>query len=387
MCGTSLIIATKQVPNRSSLSTSPTRSSTPSIAQGSGVPALEPSEDVKLSFRTGGEKVCHERLKGALTQKKWLVNSAPPVPKSEATKSESGDQQQQRRGIGIAGLERRGADLRKNNEVVIGNAFEDLAALMASAKEIIALAESLSSQSQSSGSKDDAVSNAYPGVADADMLLSQLNLTTTKDMLSNSKRSGNNLYLNELCRSIAEFIIDDRRSILKNAGGVMSLVDLWAVFNRYRGGVELVSPNDFTAAAELFDKLSLPVRLRRFRSGLLVVQERNRTDEKTIAALLEWLRVFKEIPPDTELTWDWREWGRGVTAQETAERFGWSIGIATEELEMAEEHGVLCRGSGIEGVKFWENHLGQAEIVDFDALQDEENQKIVRENLRQVGLY
>lgn len=381
MCGTYLDNSNQNRADGTHIPGSPSRSSSPAIANSQGVPFLEPQEEVKLSFRSGGEKTFHERLRNALKQRKWLSSSAPPVPKSEELVSNNTDAQKEATKVGIAGLERRGLEMRKNNEFVIGNAFEDLAALMASAKDIIALAESLSSQSQTNGATTDGLQSS----ADPSVLLSQLNLTTTKDMLS-SKSTSANLYLTELCRSIAEFLTDDRRAILKSAGGVMSLVDLWAVFNRARGGVELVSPSDFEAAAQLFDKLSLPVRLRRFKSGLLVVQDRSRTDEKTVKALTDWLLTLKEEQPAIEVTWDWKTWGRGITAQETAERFGWSIGVASEELEMAEEQGVLCRESGIEGVKFWQNHLGQAQVVDFQALAEEERSRVIMENLRQVGL-
>ncbi len=58
-----------------------------------------------------------------------------------------------------------------------------------------------------------------------------------------------------------------------------------------------------------------------------------------------------------EAPWDVEFFGLGVTAQEAAQRFGWSIGVAIEELEMAEDRGVLCRDEGIEGVKFWMNYI------------------------------
>ena len=385
ICGTSLVIASKSLPNGFPILGSISRSSSPAISQSVGVLSMDASEQVKFSFRVGGDKIFYERLKGALTQRKWLLQNAPPVPRPDDGADGPTTQRAERSKVGIAGLERRGAELRKNNEVVIGNAFEDLAALMASAKEIIALAESLSSQGEGEQSGDAATSAANESVADPHALLSQLNLTTTRDMLSSSKAASNNLYLTELCRSIAEFLTDDRRAVLKNAGGVMSLVDLWAVYNRARGGVELVSPTDFATGVELFDKLALPLRLRRFKSGLLVVQERSRTDEKTFTAILEWLRLHTEVPPDGDVTWEWQAWGRGITVQETAERFGWSIGVASEELELAEEHGALCRESGIEGVRFWRNYLGQADVIDPKAIQQARNQAIVEENLRQAG--
>lgn len=158
--------------------------------------------------------------------------------------------------------------------------------------------------------------------------------------------------------------MDDTQGILRKAGGIISLVDLWAMFNRARGGVELVSPTDFTAAAKLWETLKLPVRLRQFKSGLLVVQSSERSDEKTTKSIVEWLQELKMEGGmfgigglGKEVAWDWEMFGRGVTAQEVAERFGWSIGVAAEELEMAEERGALCREEGIEGLRFWQNWI------------------------------
>jgi len=46
-----------------------------------------------------------------------------------------------------------------------------------------------------------------------------------------------------------------------------------------------------------------------------------------------------------------------IDLQNAAERFGWSIGVAEEELEMAEDRGALCREESDEGLKFWENQI------------------------------
>lgn len=317
-------------------------------------PGTEENESIKLSFRGGGEKIFFERLKGSMTQRKWLLQGAPPVPKpnrqsgSESGRSGSSTPTGERvKTVGIAGLEQRRLEVRKNNELVIGNAFEDLEALMASAKEIVALAESFANNGANGNSESNAVANA-------------LGLVTTKDMLGGGSNS-ESLYISELSRNLAEFLTDDARGVLRKAGGIISLVDLWAMFNRARGGVELVSPLDFEKAARLWEKLRLPVRLRQFRSGVLVVQGSDRTDEKTIKALLIWLSDLHSFPPDKELAWDWQTFGRGVTAQDAAERFGWSIGVAEEELEMAEERGALCREESIEGLKFWENWIDDSQ--------------------------
>ena len=332
---------------------------------------LSPENDnecIKLSFRGGGEKIFLERLRSALIQRKWLLQNAPPVPDQYPFSGRSEDddvisnsntrpQAQRARTVGIAGLERQDLERRRNNEAVIGSAFEDLDALMASAKEIIALAESFAKRSDQ-------------GSSDANQLIAEsakaLDMVTTRDMLGSSAGS-ESLYLSEMSRNIAEYLTDDRKGILRNEGGIMSLVDLWAVFNRARGGVELISPVDFQKAAGLWEKLNLPVRLRHFKNGLLVVQQSDRTDDKTIAQLLSWLQELHHsaLPCDNICTSP-EIFGKGVTVQETAHHFGWSVGVANEELEMAEEKGMLCREEGVEGLRFWENWIVNDDDNDCD---------------------
>jgi ESCRT-II complex subunit VPS36 len=317
---------------------------------------MDSPESVKLSFRGGGEKIFYERLKTCMVQRKWLLQDAPPAPRSGQASDPAYDGAQPAGRLqvaGIARLEQRGLEVRRNNERVIGSSFEDLEALMASAKEVIALAEKFSRQTNGGDSEANAL------LAQS---VSQLGLITTKDIVGGGGGSASeSLYLSELSRNLAEFLTDDARGVLRRAGGIMSLVDLWAAFNRARGGVELVSPMDFEKAAQLWEKLNLPVRLRKFKSGVMVVQSKDRTDATTIKTLLGWLKDLHEFPPDRDVAWDWRQFGRGVTAQDAAERFGWSIGVAEEELEMAEERGVLCRDEGIEGLRFWENFIDTGE--------------------------
>ena len=363
-------------------------------------PTLEgPNQDldsdsicIKFSFRAGGEKIFHERLKSAMVQRKWLLQNAPPIPESlsiidhrsknsSAVKGQGRPPTERARTVGIAGLERQGLELRKKNEAVIGSAFEDLDALMASAKEIIALAERFSNKSDSSS-------------IDANQLIADsakaLDMVTTKDMLG-SNAGSESLYLSELSRNLAEFLTDDAKGILRKEGGIMSLVDLWALFNRARGGVELISPMEFEKAARLWEKLSLPVRLRQFKNGLLVVQQADRTDDKTVAQLLSWLQESHSLKSIDNIPTDCEVFGRGITAQEAAHRFGWSVGVASEELEMAEENGVLCREEGVEGLRFWENWIEQDdedEDVDDDIVVDPfyEEDPILK-NMEEMGLF
>ena len=354
-------------------------------------------DSLKVAFRAGGEKTFYERLKGALIQRKWLLQSAPPIPdpvsqsvngytmNSKDILSKPFETVQRSSSAGIAGLERRGLDIRKKNEAMIGSAFEDLEGLMASAKEIIALAENFAQNDDSTCGLD-----ANQIIADS---AKSLDIVTTKDILGKSAKS-EALYLAELSRDIAEYLTDDARGILKKEGGIMTLVDLWAVFNRVRGGVELISPSDFDKAAMLWEKLKLPLRLRTFKNGLVVVQQVDRTDGKTVAQLLDWLqRLHFPIDPMHESTvHDIKTFGRGITAQETAQHFGWSVGVANEELVLAEEKGALCREESAGVVKYWKNWLieyedevGEDIIVDGGELMTEHVDEIL-EGLKATGL-
>lgn len=354
ICGASLV----SLSSKDRLAAGSRREESPApIFNQSSITNTEITDYIKLSFRNGGEKIFYERLKGCLVQRKWLLQNAPLIPQpsnspnpetsSSPIPRRSNDSTPKPSAVGIAGLEMRGFEARKNTEFVIGNAFEDLEALMASAKQIVSLAETLASESGIA---------ANGGPSETSAVLSQsaaaLGMVTTKDMLGSGAE---NLYLSELARNLAEYLTDDRKGVLRKEGGIVSLVDLWALFNRTRNGVELVSPSDFEQAARLWEKLQLPVRLRRFKSGLLVVQSNEWSDEKVIQQFDKWLEELRNQVPSDGLPWNWERYGRGVTAQETAQHFGWSVGVAVEELEMAEDKGALCREEGIEGVRFWRN--------------------------------
>ncbi|KAK0391400.1 hypothetical protein NLU13_0900 [Sarocladium strictum] len=389
MCGAPLLSQSVPSTEHSSvITTERTDSPGPMMDQvsKSSTGGVEISDSIKISFRGGGERIFYERLKGSMTQRKWLLQNAPPVPThsrgSDAREGDgAGDSSGPRKTktAGIAGLEQLGLNMRKNNEILIGSAFEDLEALMASAKDVVALAERFARQTSSANGTISAEDNAI--LAES---ASQLGLVTTKDIVGGG--GSESLYLSELARNLAEFLTDDSRGVLKRAGGIITLVDLWAMFNRARGGVELVSPMDFEKAARLWETLKLPVRLRTFRSGVMVAQGRDRTDEATIRSLLSWLQDLHEFPPEQELAWDWRAFGRGVTAQEAAERFGWSIGVAEEELLMAEEQGALCREEGLEGLKFWKNYIAtEADIRDQKKAKSKETDDTIRA-LKESGL-
>lgn len=95
---------------------------------------------------------------------------------------------------------------------------------------------------------------------------------------------------------------------------MLALPDLYSLFNRARG-TSLVSPDDLYRACVLFEELGVPVRLKKFESGVLVVQSVNYNDDTIGKQIADLIRL--DGPQ---------------TAFEVARTKNISIALATEEL-------------------------------------------------------
>lgn len=118
----------------------------------------------------------------------------------------------------------------------------------------------------------------------------------------------------------------------------MTVTDVYCLFNRARG-TALVSPDDLVNACHLFEKLGLPMRLKTFDSGVLVVQAKSESDEVVCGEILKLL-------PDN------KSW---VTALEVSSKLSMSLLLAKEHLLNAENTGKLCRDDTLEGLRFYRN--------------------------------
>lgn len=82
---------------------------------------------------------------------------------------------------------------------------------------------------------------------------------------------------------------------------------------------ELISPKDLHTACQMFEDLNLPLRLRKFDSGLLVIQTLARYSDDEVSATV-WKRI-QALPP-----------GSGLTAVELASAVQISVALAQEQL-------------------------------------------------------
>ncbi|KAI4493194.1 hypothetical protein M0802_009611 [Mischocyttarus mexicanus] len=124
---------------------------------------------------------------------------------------------------------------------------------------------------------------------------------------------------------------------IREVGGMMALTDVYCRVNRARG-LELLSPEDLLNASRQLASLSLPIVLRVFDSGVMVLQIRSHDDIAVADSIADLLQE------------------RGsLTAEELARSEGISVLLARERLLVTEKHGRACRDDMIEALRFYPN--------------------------------
>ncbi|XP_061996818.1 vacuolar protein sorting-associated protein 36 [Rosa rugosa] len=236
--------------------------------------------------------------------------------------------------VGVSGILRKEQEMWETTDKSLQDAFQDLNALMSKAKEMVMLAEKMR-QKLLSGS------TSQPGAAEDEELGSKQDM---QDWLLSvgiispvTKESAGALYHQQLSRQLADFV----RLPLERAGGMMNLIDIYCLFNRARG-TELISPEDLLQACFLWEKFDVPVMLRKFDSGVMVIQNKSHSDEEIFARI-----KTLATKPDALRT--------GVSASDAAITLGIAPGMAKEHLLTAESKGFLCRDISPDGFRFYIN--------------------------------
>lgn len=215
--------------------------------------------------------------------------------------------------------------MRKADES-LNSGFKDIDALMGKAGELVALADrikaAMAKEAAASGDAEAKQNDEFNGY------LAQMGIAAPV-----TKSSAGSQFHSQLARELADFCV----KVMAKTGPMITLPDLYCLFNRARGS-DLVSPDDLFKACELLDPMGLGVRLKRFRSGVLVVRLAE-YDEETIAKQIEGLIV--ENGP--------------LSALEIARINNVSLALANDQVEVAEKMELVCRDETFEGVVFYLN--------------------------------
>ena len=148
-------------------------------------------------------------------------------------------------------------------------------------------------------------------------------------------------------RQVADFLVPRLRKRSKagsaNSGGMMSLTDVYCLFNRARGS-NLISPEDLRASCSLLGtELKVGLSMRTFPSGVVVLQlddlALNSTNYAARRSLLDLC-------------------ANGKTALEASHFLKLSPLLAAEQLEEAERLEWLCRDVTLSTTRFYPNRFG-----------------------------
>ncbi|XP_032878154.1 vacuolar protein-sorting-associated protein 36 [Amblyraja radiata] len=274
---------------------------------------------IKLSFREHGQIEFYRRLAEELSQKRWERISVPqPVP---AGRSQPG----RVKAVGIVGIERKLEEKRKETDKNISEAFEDLSQLMKKAKEMVDLSKSIANkikEKQGDISEDETI-----------RFKSYLLSMGIADPVTRETHGSGTHYHMQLAKQLVAML----HAPLEEQGGMMALTEVYCLTNRARG-MELLSPEDLVNACKMFEALELPMRLRVFDSGVMVVQLQSHNEDEMIASALETVSE------------------RGfLSSEEYAKLVGISVLLAKERLLLAEKFGHLCRDDSVESLRFYPN--------------------------------
>ncbi|CAD6229358.1 unnamed protein product [Miscanthus lutarioriparius] len=276
------------------------------------------------------------RLLEAIRARAWVV--APAAAPSSGTPVAEGaapaeDVAIRMPVVGVSGILRMEQESWESAGQNLQDAFQDLNALMSKAKEMMQLAEKmrlklLMNSSTESNSNDEEMGSKQ----DMQDLLLSVGIVSPV-----TKETAGALYHQQLSLQLADFV----RIPLEKAGGMMALVDVYCLFNRARG-TELISPEDLLQACSLWEKVDVPVMLRKFDSGVKVIQTKTHSDEEVFARISS----LAQKPDALQ---------KGISPSDAAFTLGIAPALAKEHLLNAENKGLLCRDVSPDGFRFFIN--------------------------------
>ncbi|OWF47056.1 vacuolar protein-sorting-associated protein 36-like [Mizuhopecten yessoensis] len=270
---------------------------------------------IRLSFRDAGEREFNQAFSEQLQKRLWeqSLPTATPGPQGG------------RHRAGIMGIERSLKQKQKDTDKDISKAFEDLSKLMEKAKEMVNLSKTIAAKikdRQGEISEDETVK-----------FKSYLLSMGIPDPVTRETHGTGDKYYSELAKQLSKVL----EKQLQECGGIMTLTDVYCRVNRARG-MELLSPEDMLHACELLESLRLPVRMKMFDSGVIVLQLQSHDEERVISDTTD---LVKEKT--------------SLTADELAQLQGVSVILAKERLLLTEKVGGVCRDETVEGLRFYSN--------------------------------
>ncbi|XP_076675499.1 vacuolar protein sorting 36 [Andrena cerasifolii] len=284
---------------------------------------------IKLSFKEGLDPNFIVHLSDTIVRRTWELAPIVPINYPDSNTQHSGDNAKPLPRIktrtGIIGIERSLQEQQKATDESISMAFQDLKKLMGMAKDMVSISKTISAkirERQGDITEDETV-----------RFKSYLMSLGIDDPVTRDAYKSSNEYFKQLAKQLADILEEP----INEVGGMMTLTDVYCRVNRARG-LELLSPEDLLNASRQLASLGLPIVLRVFDSGVMVLQSRSHDDNAIADAIAD---LIKEKA--------------SLTAEELAQSEGISVLLARERLLVTEKRGKACRDDTIEALRFYPN--------------------------------
>lgn len=245
---------------------------------------------IRLSFRKGGDKTFYFCLKDTLQSKSWktgdfrsashFLKHSNPSEGEGISNSCQNDVSNASKPIGIDRILKVMDSQQQADQHELTEGLQDLRALMAKAKDMVQMAQSINARLTSLESN--VRSNGDPITSDPKAGLVRSSLVklglpapaVTPDMMASDQA-----FAKELAKELGGLLtrtMGRPDAIMAHGSddvalGIRPLDEVWCIWNRARG-ISLVSPTDMILACHHLSEYTVPpIRLRTFRSGLRVL--------------------------------------------------------------------------------------------------------------------
>ncbi|PLW53826.1 hypothetical protein PCANC_03580 [Puccinia coronata f. sp. avenae] len=330
---------------------------------------------IRLSFRKGGDKSFYFSLKKALQGKSWNTtglkhhlefihqSSSSRPSEQHPTNNIPSNTHHQKPLAGPIGIDRilKTMDSQQQaHHAELTEGLQDLQALMAKAKEMVQLSQSinakltsLESQPKSSEEGDSADQKAGLVIRSSLVKLGLPAPAVTADMMSHDQAFAREL-AKELAGVLARIMAPGDSGLMTHAcldlaRGIRPLDEVWCIWNRARG-ISLVSPADMiSACAHLPEYTSPEIRLRTFKSGLRVLHTPDFSAAAFEARLVGKLR--SAIPEEESHDSQQHERGDDGEGLQQQQQSPMMARISTLEIAQAERLSVSLTGELIQSIE------------------------------------
>ncbi|KAG8943118.1 hypothetical protein FRC04_003198 [Tulasnella sp. 424] len=315
------------------------------------------SEVIKISFRKGGDKVWYAVLKKTLLGKAW---EGSPLDRQTQSATAGGSPSKSANVYsGIHGIMQAAESTARVENEALSVSLRDLEALMAKAKQMVQIAQTLNEKLTAQEEAQRALSPGPSSRATATTTvpeeatfirssMARLGLPSTavtQDMVKDE-----NQYIEGLAKELAGILTGSGRTsagggLMGEHNGIMGLDEVWCAWNRARG-ISLLPPSTLISVAPLLHLFTSPsIHQRTFKkSGVSVLHIPKYAHD---AFSIRFLHMISET-----------ETGGGLGALssvEVAREEGMSVGLAEEMIGAVEDDGEVLRDElvGYEPVRWY----------------------------------